>query len=591
MNQNPLKNNSVYSKYLSISMLAGSVLLGGLSSQAAAQCPVKGVFLPSWQPDEYRKINGRNNNLEHKGWGAAGKPLIRLKEIGIGKDPLRQPGSNNDLPNARVVSNIVASQNGSPTNSKGLSDMFWLWGQFLDHDITLVHTDANNPANIIVSPDDDFYSQYHIQILPFDRSETINDKEGRHPNSITSYIDGSNIYGSDKGTADRIRSHVGGKLRISDNGLLPKDDNGSIFFLTGDERGNENIALTAMHTLWVREHNLIADALACKYPHWKDKDNRIYKEAKRIVVAELQAITYNEFLPALLGRNALPGYLKNSSGYDDRIKVNISNVFSAAAYRFGHSMLPPSLLLLNQSGSEISTEYVSLTEAFFQPGKVDLVGIEPILHGLTARKAMAVDPMVDHSIHNLLFQIQGESHGLDLAAFNIWRGRDHQIPSYNDVRESLGFSRVTGFNDKANKWQRGFGKKLEEAYDSDPDKIDLWVGGLAEKAAGDALVGKTFKAILLEQFSRLRRGDRFWYENRNYYEIQDIKQFKKIKFSDIIKRNTPIWNINRNVFKASEIHKLGGSRKSRRSRGSRNIDNENRRNRRIRKAIRKENFG
>jgi len=555
MDHKSLKNKIFYSRYLPIPLLAGSLLLAGFSSPAFAQCPIEGVFLPDWQPDEYRKINGRNNNLEHKGWGAAGKPLIRLKEIGIRKAPSRQPGSNNDLPNARMVSNIVASQHGSPTNTKGLSDMFWLWGQFLDHDITLVHTDAKNPADITVSPDDDFYSQYHIQILPFDRSETINGEEGRHPNVITSYIDGSNIYGSDKAMANRIRSHVGGKLRISDNGLLPKDDNGSIFFLTGDERGNENIALTAMHTLWVREHNLIADALACKYPHWKDKDNRIYKEAKRIVVAELQAITYNEFLPALLGRNALPGYLKNSSGYDDSIKVNISNVFSAAAYRFGHSMLPPSLLLLNPIGSEIITEYVPLTEAFFQPGKVDLVGIEPILRGLTAQTARAVDPMVDHSIHNLLFQIQGESHGLDLAAFNIWRGRDHQIPSYNDVRESLGFSRITGFDDKANKWQRGFGERLKEAYDSDPDKIDLWVGGLAEKAAGNALVGKTFKAILLEQFSRLRHGDRFWYENRSYYEFQDIKKFKKIKFSDIIKRNTQIWNVNRNVFKASGIHK------------------------------------
>ena len=97
-------------------------------------------------------------------------------------------------------------------------------GQFLDHDITLVHTDANNPADIIVPHEDDFYSQDHIQvqILPFNRSETINNKEGRHPNVITSYIDGSNIYGSDKEAANNIRSHAGGRCELWTTACCPR---------------------------------------------------------------------------------------------------------------------------------------------------------------------------------------------------------------------------------------------------------------------------------------------------------------------------------------------------------------------------------
>jgi len=73
-----------------------------------------------------------------------------------------------------------------------------------------------------------------------------------------------------------------------------------IFFpLTGDARANENLHLTTMHLLWARQHNLVADQLAELNPSWEDE--RVFQEARRIVVAQLQHITYAEFLPVLLG--------------------------------------------------------------------------------------------------------------------------------------------------------------------------------------------------------------------------------------------------------------------------------------------------
>ena len=62
---------------------------------------------------------------------------------------------------------------------------------------------------------------------------------------------------------------------------------------------NEQIGLTAMHTIWMREHNRIANALADCNRHWDDA--RIYEETRRIIIAQVQHITYNEFVPLLLG--------------------------------------------------------------------------------------------------------------------------------------------------------------------------------------------------------------------------------------------------------------------------------------------------
>lgn len=70
-------------------------------------------------------------------------------------------------------------------------------------------------------------------------------------------------------------------------------------FIAGDERVNEQIHLTVLHTLYVRDHNRIAIELGRLNPHWDDE--RIYQEVRHIVAASVQHITLNEFLPLLLG--------------------------------------------------------------------------------------------------------------------------------------------------------------------------------------------------------------------------------------------------------------------------------------------------
>lgn len=71
-------------------------------------------------------------------------------------------------------------------------------------------------------------------------------------------------------------------------------------FLAGDQRVNENVGVAAVHTLWLREHNRLAEELANLNPQWEDET--LYQEARRVVIAEIQHITYNEYLPMVLGQ-------------------------------------------------------------------------------------------------------------------------------------------------------------------------------------------------------------------------------------------------------------------------------------------------
>src|SRR5262249_20055978 len=151
-----------------------------------------------------------------------------------------------------------------------------------------------------------------------------------------------------------------------------------------DVRANENIALTALQTLFMREHNLWADRIHAADPNLNDET--IYQLARQIVGAEIQSITYNEFLPALLGPNALPAY----TGYNPDVNPGIANEFSTAGFRFGHNMINDTLLRLNNDGTSIPQGSLSLLDGFFNPTLLDPSlpdhegDIDPFLKGLAS---------------------------------------------------------------------------------------------------------------------------------------------------------------------------------------------------------------
>jgi peroxidase len=161
-------------------------------------------------------------------------------------------------------------------------------------------------------------------------------------NLVTHYLDASNIYGSSVFTSNTTRSFSRGQLRIS-NGVssgrsyLPIQ-NGQFF--AGEGRVNENMGLAGVHTLFLREHNAIAQHLSQINRHWDDE--RLFLETRRIIQAIYQHIVYQEYVPALIGRSfaqsidimARPAG-QYFNGYDASINASISNEFAAAAFRFG----------------------------------------------------------------------------------------------------------------------------------------------------------------------------------------------------------------------------------------------------------------
>ncbi len=493
-------------------------------------------------PDEFRTIDGTGNNLTHPEWGASEVPFLRRTTVDYA-DGEHEP-SGSVRPNARTISNEICDQGEENIlNRHHASDFVWQWGQFLDHDITLTPVmDPEEPFNIPVPAGDPYFDPQNTgtQEIPLDRSfyEVVDDVR-QQVNEITAYVDASNVYGSNIERADELRTMDGtGRLQVSDGNLLPFNVNAfpnaptehaPNFFLAGDFRANEQVGLIAMHTVFMREHNYWADAVAKSNPDF-DGD-QIYEVARAIVGAEIQAITYNEFLPRLLGEKAIPRY----RGYRPDLNAGISNVFATASYRFGHSMLSSQLLRLDRRLNETEDGHIDLAAAFFNPDAiVNEGGIDPVIRGLAHQPAQEIDTKLVDDVRNFLFGPPGAG-GFDLAALNIQRGRDHGLPGYNEVRRNFGLDPARDFDDITK--DRDLQDKLEETF-GDVELIDVWVGGLAEPPARGAMVGETVQAVLGEQFRRLRDGDRFWYQNHLGRELQRLIEGQSL--SKIIKRNTEI---------------------------------------------------
>ena len=340
------------------------------------------------------------------------------------------------------------------------------------------------------------------------------------------------VYGSSEDQHAAIRGD-GGKMLLDDDGFLPKDSAGQ--YMGGDVRSGENVGLTSLHTVFAREHNRIVDELADRDPDLSD--DALYTLARRVVETEIQKITYDEFLPKILGEGALGDY----AGFDADVNPTISVEFSTAAFRFGHTLLSPTIQRLAENGGD-AADALELREAFFNPAAFAETGVDPILRGLADGKSQAYDPMLVEDVRSFLFGAPGQG-GFDLASLNIQRGRDHGLQSYNDMREALGLDRKASFAEISS--NPDIAARLEEAY-GDVDLIDAWVGGLAEDSFGGGLVGELFHLIIADQFERVRAGDKFWGENN---PLPDVAQGIGLNsLSEIVKANTNIEALQDDIF-------------------------------------------
>ncbi|WP_020476030.1 peroxidase family protein [Zavarzinella formosa] len=485
-----------------------------------------------------RPIDGTGNNIANPNWGTAGVDFLRNAPAAYADGVSSPAGASR--PSAREVSNVLSDQAGQDiVSDRQLSAMIYAWGQFIDHDLDLTPTGTGDFPVPVPTGDPSFDpTGTGTQTIPLTRSAydpatgTAPGNPRQQINSITAWLDGSMVYGSDAATAASLRTMVGGQMKTSAGNLLPTDNTG--FFVAGDTRVDENPELTSMQTLFVREHNRMAAQISRVNPKLSDED--VYQQARAWVIAEIQVITYKEWLPALLG-TPIPAY----RGYNPKVNPGIANEFAAAGFRFGHSLLGDDIDFLGNDGQKVA-DTVSLADSFFNPELVKTNGIDPVLKYLASDPSSEVDTKVVDSVRNFLFGAPG-SGGMDLASLNIQRGRDHGLSDYNTTRAAYHLPKVTNFNQITN--DPATQAKLKQLY-GNVNNIDLWIGVLAEKHVPGGSVGPTLKAIITDQFSRLRDGDRFWYQRE--FSGAQLQQLEGTTLAGLIRLDTSLTTVQRNTF-------------------------------------------
>jgi hypothetical protein len=513
---------------------------------------------------QVRTYDGYGNNSSNPDWGAKGSPL-RLVTPLVYSDSISTP-TGLDRPNPRTISNDLFAQKEAIFDGHNLTDYTWVFGQFIDHDITLIHNSESEAAFVPVPPCDPIFDPTcsGASLILMSRSAampgtgTSKENPRNFANEISAYLDASAVYGSDQIRANWLRTHTDGKLKVSEGNLLPfntvdgeinsptdhnapsmdrNDPDQNRYFVAGDVRANENVMLTAMHTLFVREHNRKCDEIKANSPGASDE--QIYQKARKLIGGFIQNVTYHEWLPSM------GVILDDYSGYRSDVNVNVSNVFSAAAFRFGHTLLSSNLLRMNDGCETLPQGDLTLRNAFFNPALVVSSGIDPLVKGMSAQIQQNLDCKVIDDVRNFLFGPPGFGFGLDLAAININRGRERGLADYNSIRDALGLGRVKSFDEICVDPVEA--RIMEELY-VDVNKVDPWVGMLAEEHMPGAMFGETIMAIMKEQFKALRDGDRFYFENDPELNAEEKAEIRNMKLADLVKRNTPLQAMQENVF-------------------------------------------
>jgi peroxidase len=515
-------------------------------------------------------IDGSGVNVSHPTYGQAGTDLLRAAAALFG-DGISTPNGA-DLPSARLISNVLGAQTDDIFDSNNDSDFVWAWGQFIDHDLDLTNT-SDVPFDIAVPTGDTTFDPLSLgnQTLPDARSVTdpatgtSTSNPLNFPNSITAWIDGSMIYGSDPTRAAALRTMSGGHLATSANNLLPYNTQGldnanatgaptDDLFVSGDVRTNENIVLTSIITVFVREHNYWADKLHAANPTWTDQ--QLYDKARAIVIAEIQEITYTQWLPAQ-GINLTP-----YKGFQSNVNPGITAEFSEAAFRYGHSQIDGDVQFDDANGNPISFSYTipgfgtvdvpgELPEenAFFDPYVIDNATISPntvvsgILKYLSSDNGQAADLKMVDGIRNVLFGAPDTgAGGQDLFALDVQRGRDIGLNTLNATRQAYGLQAYTSFAQISS--DPTVQAELQQLYGT-VDKVELFAGGLAEDHVKGSVLGSTFSAIITDQFQRLRDGDPYFYLNQPQLAPYGVNT---VTLAQIIGRNTGLTNLQSNVF-------------------------------------------
>ncbi|XP_030273220.1 eosinophil peroxidase-like [Sparus aurata] len=562
--------------------------------------------------DTFRTAGSTCNNEQNTRWGASNTPFARWLPAeyqdniaqAIGWDPEKKINGH-ILPLVREVSNkILRTANSDVENDPLYTHLVTIFAQWTDHDLTFTpHSPViksfssgidcdkscarTEPCFPIEIPrQDPRFGRNSEECMPFFRSAPScgSGNTGhifgaatvrQQMNTLTAFIDVGQVYGSDEAKARSLRDLTSDKglLRVNkeytDDGRehLPFSEMTTNMcatranitndkrakevpcFVAGDERTNENIALTSLHTLGLREHNRLARALAKLNPHWNGE--RIYQETRKIMGGYFQVLTFRDYLLHIVGPDILAKQLATYPGYDEEVDPSISNVFATAAYRFAHLMVQPFIFRLDEQYKE-HKKFPSplLSKAFFAPWRVIFEGgLDPIVRGLVGKPAKlnTQDHMMPDELREKLFKFTMDL-ALDLGALNMQRGRDHGLPGYNKWRKFCGLSEPQNLEQLAEVMNNtDLAKNLLDLYGT-PENIDVWLAGVAEPFVPGGRVGPLFACLIATQFQKIRQGDRLWWEKEGVFTEAQRKSLKETSFARIICDNTGVTEVPEKPF-------------------------------------------
>ncbi|XP_043266726.1 peroxidase-like [Venturia canescens] len=526
------------------------------------------VYLACNPSAKYRNIDGSCNNIARPFWGrtnsALGRVLPARYSDGIHGMPTSVTGA--ELPNPRELSVRLITR--GEKHDPELSLVVMQWGQVVAHDLARQVPDQtaeggieccadggravldkslqhHSCAPIEISPHDPFYSRFAQRCMNFVRSmtapsETCTLQPARQLNAVTSFLDCSQMYGVSDSESKTLRAFFGGRLKAEyrrGRWWLPTSRNQSdvcdvwtpndFCYVSGDPRTNQNPQLVVLHTLLVREHNRVAMTLWALNPHWNDEKN--FQEARRIVIAEYQHITYNEWLPLLFGEANSHSSKRvkrtMSNEYNENVDPSTVIGFTTGVYRSLHSMVAGNLGVCDLDRNIV--DVLRLENYYFRPSVIENNdNFAGLLRGLVAQYVGMQDTVVTEQVTEFALRSRNPF-GMDLTSIDIQRGRDHGMPGYNAYRRFCNLRPARTFSDLDGEISPENIERLRREY-AHVDDIDLVVGAYMENLVPGSRLGPTNFCLFREQFYRTRAGDRYFYDNANFSHSFTPEQFEEI---------------------------------------------------------------
>ena len=486
-------------------------------------------------------------------------------------------------PNPRDVSLAVLKRRSQAQEVPFLNLWATAWTQFMIHDwFDHGPSDNSRPISIPLGPKDPFrlesgQTQIVVGSTPADSSRLPS--EASLPKSFNNYVthwwDGSQLYGSDAATADRLRSHQGGKLALDQNGRLPINAQGF-----GDSGFSRNwwLGLEMLHTLFAQEHNSIADMLATNYPSMSDQE--LYDKARLINAALMAKIHTLEWTPGILPNKTLDvGMNANWYGLQkfvpDPVQKYILGLYAQGAIAAG--ALPASVInpvIYGIVGGNVDDKGVSfsMTEEFaaiyrmhpLTPDKLALrTANGTFLNNIAAvdstntgaRTIMNANPfdglavsfglqhpgqLVLRNYPKWMTELVTPAGKIDLAAIDLLRDRERGLPRYNMFRRLTNLPPVPSIDALTD--DATLRKALKDVYPGGIEQVDLFVGVMAESFRPTCYgFSETLFQTFILMASRRLQADRFYTNDYRpgVYTQQGLDWVANNNFKSVLIRHIP----------------------------------------------------